>query len=105
MLFYMMYSLINGNVIEFNIYFSNLGLASLGLLPNILNNSYLGIPIRSYVGQSESYYFNCNNAKVDGINEIGGNVELILVPSPNDTHGSVINIYGDSSVINWMLKQ
>ena len=73
--------------------------------PTSSNNSYLGIPIRSYVGQSESYYFSCNNAKVDGINEIGGNVELILVPSPNDTHGSVINIYGDSSVINWMLKQ
>ena len=36
MLFYMMYSLINGNVGEFNVYFSNLGLASLGIAVGII---------------------------------------------------------------------
>jgi predicted peptidase len=36
---------------------------------------------------------------------MGGNVEYILVPSPNDNHGTVINVYGDSELINWMLNQ
>ena len=36
MLFYMMYSLINNNIAEFNTYFSNLGLASLGIAVGII---------------------------------------------------------------------
>lgn len=74
--------------------------------PIASNEKYVGIPIRSYVGASEkSYYFQCNQAKVNGINKLGGNVDFITVPSPNDTHGTVINIYGNSELINWMLKQ
>lgn len=67
--------------------------------------SYVGIPIRSYVGASESsYYKSCNNSYVPEINNLGGDVEYILVPSPNDSHGTVINVYGDSELINWMLS-
>ena len=36
MLFYMMYNLINGNIEKFNVYFSNLGLASLGIAVGII---------------------------------------------------------------------
>ena len=36
MLFYMMYNLINGNIDKFNSYFSNLGLASLGIAVGII---------------------------------------------------------------------
>jgi uncharacterized membrane protein YjjB (DUF3815 family) len=36
MLFYMMYNLINGNIDKFNQYFSNLGLASLGIAVGII---------------------------------------------------------------------
>ena len=36
MLFYMMYNLINGNIDKFNTYFSNLGLASLGIAVGII---------------------------------------------------------------------
>ncbi len=68
-------------------------------------DKYVGIPIRSYVGASESsYYKNCNTNYVPGINDLGGDVEYILVPSPNDSHGTVINVYGDSELINWMLS-
>lgn len=68
-------------------------------------DQYLNIPIRSYVGASESsYYKSCNNNYVPSINNKGGDAEYILVPSPNDNHGSVINIYGDSELINWMLS-
>lgn len=67
---------------------------------------YLDIPIRSYVGASESsYYKNCNTSYAPKINNSGGNIQYILVPSPNDTHGAVINVYGDSELIEWMLKQ
>ena len=69
-------------------------------------SDYTNIPIRSYVGASESsYYKNCNNNYVPSINSSGGNAEYILVPSPNDNHGSVINVYGDSELINWMLSK
>lgn len=67
--------------------------------------NYTGLPIRSYVGASESsYYKNCNSNYVPAINNLGGDVEYILVPSPNDSHGTVINVYGDSELINWMLS-
>lgn len=69
------------------------------------NALYVNIPIRSYVGASESSYIGCNTNNVTAINNMGGNVELIKVPSPYDSHGAVINIYGDAEVINWMLKQ
>lgn len=69
------------------------------------NSQYVNIPIRSYVGASESSYIGCNTNNVTTINNMGGNVELIKVPSPYDSHGAVINIYGDSEVINWMLQQ
>ena len=36
MLFYMMYNLINGDISKFNLYFSNLGLASLGIAVGII---------------------------------------------------------------------
>ena len=36
MLFYMMYNLINGDISKFNTYFSNLGLASLGIAVGII---------------------------------------------------------------------
>ena len=36
MLFYMMYNLINGEIDKFNTYFSNLGLASLGIAVGII---------------------------------------------------------------------
>ena len=36
MLFYMMYNLINGNIVKFYVYFSNLGLASLGIAVGII---------------------------------------------------------------------
>ena len=32
-------------------------------------------------------------------------VDYILVPSPNDNHSTVINVYGNSELINWMLNQ
>ena len=35
-LFYMMYNLINGNIVKFYVYFSNLGLASLGIAVGII---------------------------------------------------------------------
>ena len=74
--------------------------------PNVGVEKYLDIPIRSYVGASESsYYKNCNTNYVPKINNSGGNIQYILVPSPNDTHGAVINVYGDSELINWMLNQ
>ena len=74
--------------------------------PVASKDKYLNIPIRSYVGASESsYYKNCNTSYVPAINNMGGNVEYILVPSPNDNHGTVINVYGDSELINWMLNQ
>ena len=69
-------------------------------------SNYTNIPIRSYVGASESsYYKSCNTNYVPSINNSGGTAEYILVPSPNDTHGAVINVYGDSELINWMLSQ
>ena len=68
-------------------------------------DQYLNIPIRSYVGANESSsYKSCNNSYIPSINNKGGNAEYILVPKPNDNHGSVINIYGDSELINWMLS-
>ena len=74
--------------------------------PNAGVEKYLDIPIRSYVGASESsYYKNCNTNYAPKINNSGGNIQYILVPSPNDTHGAVINVYGDSELINWMLNQ
>ena len=67
---------------------------------------YTNIPIRSYVGASESsYYKSCNSNYVPSINNSGGKADYILVPSPNDTHGAVINVYGNSELINWMLSQ
>lgn len=69
-------------------------------------DKYTNIPIRSYVGASESdYYKNCNNSYAPSINNQGGNVDYILVPSPNDNHSTVINVYGNSELINWMLNQ
>ncbi len=68
-------------------------------------DKYLNIPIKSYVGASESNYYNCNKNVINSINSKGGNAELISVEKPNNTHGTVINIYGNSSLINWMLKQ
>ena len=73
--------------------------------PTASKERYANIPIRSYVGASESsYYKSCNTNYIPGINNIGGNAEYILVPSPNDNHGTVINVYGDSELINWMLS-
>ena len=68
-------------------------------------SKYTSTPIRSYVGASESSaYKDCNTNNIPKINSVGGDAEYILVPSPNDTHAKVINIYGDSEVINWMLS-
>lgn len=73
--------------------------------PTASKERYANIPIRSYVGASESsYYKSCNTNYIPGINNIGGNAEYILVPSPNDNHGTVINVYGDNELINWMLS-
>lgn len=73
--------------------------------PTASKERYANIPIRSYVGASESsYYKSCNTNYIPGINNIGGNAEYILVPSPNDNHVTVINVYGDSELINWMLS-
>lgn len=74
--------------------------------PSASVDKYLDLPIRSYVGASESsYYKNCNTNYAPKINNSGGNIQYILVPSPNDTHGAVINVYGDSELIEWMLNQ
>lgn len=65
--------------------------------------SYTSTPIRSYIGSQESSYRSCNVDKVTQINNAGGNVEFIEVP--NASHSSVVNIYKDQEIINWMLNQ
>ena len=65
--------------------------------------NYTSTPIRSYIGSQEGGYRSCNVNKVTEINNAGGNVEFIEVP--NASHSSVVNIYKDSEVINWMLTQ
>ena len=69
------------------------------------NNSYVGIPIRNYVGASESTYTNCTYPVVNGINNLGGNAEYYALESPYDTHSTVVEIYKSSELINWMLSQ
>ena len=71
--------------------------------PNASAESYLNIPIRSYVGSAEGSYQSCNSGKIQQINNAGGNAEYIIVPNTN--HSTVVNIYKDSELINWMLKQ
>ena len=66
-------------------------------------SSYTSTPIRSYIGSQEDKYRSCNVNKVTEINNAGGHIEFIEVP--NASHSSVVNIYKDSEVINWMLKQ
>jgi predicted peptidase len=66
-------------------------------------SAYTSTPIRSYIGSQEGGYRSCNVNKVSEINNAGGSVEFIEVP--NASHSSVVNIYKDSEVINWMLKQ
>lgn len=66
-------------------------------------SAYTSTPIRSYIGSQEGGYRSCNVNKVTEINNAGGSVEFIEVP--NASHSSVVNIYKDSEVINWMLKQ
>ena len=65
--------------------------------------AYTSTPIRSYIGSQEGGYRSCNVNKVTEINNAGGNVEFIEVP--NASHSSVVNIYKDSEIINWMLNQ
>lgn len=71
--------------------------------PKASVESYLGIPIRSYVGSQEGSYKSCNVGPINNINAAGGNAEYIEVP--NASHSSVVNIYKDSELINWMLNQ
>lgn len=68
-------------------------------------SNYLGVPIRSYVGAQESYYISCNTSVVNELKTLGSNIDFIKVPSPNDTHSTVVNIYKDPELINWMLEQ
>lgn len=68
-------------------------------------NSYVGVPIRNYVGASEETYVNCTYPVVNNINKAGGTAEYYALPSPYDTHGSVVEIYKDPELINWMLNQ
>lgn len=68
-------------------------------------NSYVGIPIRNYVGASEETYVNCTYPVVRNINNAGGTAEYYALESPYDTHSTVIEIYKDPELINWMLSQ
>ena len=71
--------------------------------PSANASSYVGIPIRSYIGAQESSYRSCNAGAINNMNAAGGTVEFIEVQGAS--HSSVINIYKDSELINWMLNQ
>lgn len=66
---------------------------------------YVGTPIRNYVGASEDTYIKCTYPVVNNINKNGGNAEYYTLESPYNTHSSVIQIYKDAELINWMLRQ
>ncbi len=68
-------------------------------------NSYTNIPIRSYIGAREGHYRSCNESFIKQINNAGGNAQFFALPSPNDGHGTVVNIYKEKELIDWMISQ
>lgn len=75
-------------------------------LPKYMNEGYMDSNDAIFIApNTATCSWSSDATVVNAINNLGGTAEYYALESPYDTHGTVVEIYKSSELINWMLSR